>query len=56
MSSSCGVEDYNRRLDAMEIVLVISRPVWILMKAKSPLFRRALIDWKSYMTVQIYLV
>lgn len=47
VSSSCEVEDYNKRLVAKEIVLVVSRLVWILMKAKSPLFRRALIDGKS---------
>lgn len=47
ISPSCEVEDYNKRLHAKEIVLAISRLVWISMKAKSPLFRRALIDGKN---------
>lgn len=35
-------EDCNKRLDAKEIVLVVYKLVWTLIKEKFPLFRGAL--------------
>lgn len=52
ISSPAEAEYYN---NAKEIALVVYKLVWILMKAKFPLFGRALlIDGKRQTTVPMY--